>query len=288
MAPCVFEYTDYRKYLNDYFAYGKEKTKAFSYKFLSIKAGFKNKGFIYNVMHGSKNLSKESAVKLSRALSLNKAEADYFENLVFFNQAPDLKERNYYYEKMSNIKPRRNMNKVLEIQKEQYNYYSDWRNSAIRSLIELYPFKGDFNWLAKNIYPAITPKDAKKSVDLLLKLGFVNIDESGTYKLTERHITTGNEVGSLAVQNLHKDMSNLAVEALSKLDKSKRNLTGLTVGISERCYARICESINEFRSQIIKMVDEDKEADRVYQVNFQVFPLSSTDIKTQNLIKEEV
>ena len=49
--------------------------------------------------------------------------------------------------------------RALEI-RDQYEFYSKWYHSAIRSLIDMYPFKDDYSWLAKNVYPPIT-REAK-------------------------------------------------------------------------------------------------------------------------------
>jgi uncharacterized protein (TIGR02147 family) len=92
----VFEYTDYREYLNDYYVEQKSQKTHFSYKYLANKAGFKNKGFVYNLMNGSKKISKSSIFKLSKALNHTRQEAEYFENLIAFNQA---KSHDVTYEK---------------------------------------------------------------------------------------------------------------------------------------------------------------------------------------------
>ncbi len=278
--PNIFEYTDYRKYLGDYYEENKAKSKSFSYNTLSLKAGFKNKAFLYLVIHGKKNLSKISIVKLSQAIGHNNNEAEYFENLVFFNKAYNLKERNYFYDKLDAVKCKDSkVKKVHQTRKDQYEFYSKWYHSAIRSLIDMYPFKDDYKWLAKNVNPPIKAGQAKKSVELLEKLGLIKKQKSGVYKLAYKSITTGNEIKSLAALNFHKEATDLAKNALETLPKAKRNITGLTVGVSEDTYKRICEEIKAFRSRIVQMVDQDKEADRTYQLNFHFFPITNTDIK---------
>ena len=81
----IFEYTDYRKYLADWFDGKKKSQPWFSYGSFAQKAGFNDKGFFHNVIHGKRDLTKESLVKVSQAIGHSKAEAEYFENIVFFN-----------------------------------------------------------------------------------------------------------------------------------------------------------------------------------------------------------
>jgi len=280
--PTIFEYTDYRKYLADWFERKQKEQPAFSYGVFARKAGFTDKGFFHNVIHGKRDLTKESLVKVSLAIGHSKAEAEYFENLVFFNKADELKDRNYYYDKLNGVKTNeKTAAKAQQTRKDQYDFYSQWYHCAVRSLIDMYPFKDDYRWLAKNVFPPITPKQARKSVELLEKLGLIAKQKNGTYKLTSKSITTGNEIVSLAVHNFHKEAADLAKNALESLPLDKRNITGLTLGISEKMYLKICEEITAFRSKVVQLTEQDKEADRTYQLNFHLFPITSTAIKAK-------
>jgi uncharacterized protein (TIGR02147 family) len=280
--PNVFEYTDYRKYLAAWFEQKKKAQPSFSYALFAKQAGFNDRGFFHNVIHGKRDLTKESLVKVSQAIGHSKAEAEYFENLIFFNKAADLKNRNYFYEKLNGVKSTEKAAiKALQTRKDQYDFYSQWYHCAVRSLIDMYPFKDDFRWLAKNVFPPITSRQAKKSVQLLEKLGLIQKQKDKTYKLTTKSITTGSEIVSLAVHNFHKEAADLAKNALESLPVDKRNITGLTLGISEKTYLKICEEIQEFRSRIVQIAQQDEEADRTYQMNFHLFPITNTAIKAK-------
>jgi len=145
----------------------------------------------------------------------------------------------------------------------------------------MYPFKDDFRWLAKNVFPPITPRQAKQSVQLLEKLGLIQRQKNGTFKLTSKSITTGSEIVSLAVHNFHKEAADLAKNALERVPLDKRNITGLTLGISGKTYLKLCEEIRQFRSKIVRIAEQDEEADRTYQLTFHLFPITSTAIKVK-------
>lgn len=276
--PNVFEYTDYRKYLADWYKEKKTSNPAFSYNAFAQKAGFKNKGFFHTVIYDKRNLSKPSAVKICQAIGLTKSETEYFENLVFFNQADDLKERNYFYEKMNSVRnPQKATSKTKQIRSDQYEFYSKSYHSAVRSIIDMYDFKDDFKWLAKMVAPPLTVKQAKQSVYLLEKLKMITKRNNGAYKITDKSITTGKEVMGLAVQNFHMECSELAKKAIQELPKTRRNVTGLTLGISHKSYEQICGEIQEFQEKIMAIANNDEEADRVYQFNFHLFPISKAD-----------
>lgn len=274
----VFDYTDFRKYLSDYYEAMKAEKPGFSYQFLANKAGFLNKGFVYNIIQGKKVLSKSNTFKLSQALGHNRFETEYFETLVTFNQANNLNERNYYFDKLNQLQNKgKKKSEAQVIRQDQYEFYSKWYHVMIRSIIDMYEFRDDFKWLAKMVYPPISLKQAKQSVTLLKKLGLIEKQKNGIYKVTDKCLTTGNTVLSLAVQNFHVECAELAKRTLHEAPSGKRNITGLTLGISEETYNRICEEIQQFQQNIITIANSDEGADRVYQFNFHLFPTSDFD-----------
>jgi uncharacterized protein (TIGR02147 family) len=98
---------------------------------------------------------------------------------------------------------------------------------------------------------------------------------------TSPFISTGPEVNSLAVANFHQTMGRLALDALEHIPKTERNMTASTVYISQNTYETIKQKIEELRQEILVLADADKNADRVYQANFQVFPVSRKEMENE-------
>jgi uncharacterized protein (TIGR02147 family) len=274
----IFDYTDYRKFLGDYYEERKSAKPSFSYQFLAKKAGFSNKGFVYNLVNGKRSLSKSNLFKLREALGLNKYETEYFENLVAFSQAKGLTEQDYYFGKLSSLKNRGRVKSEMQVvRKDQYEFYSTWYHSAVRSIIDMYEFKDDYKWLSRMIHPPINVRQSKHSIALLYRLGMIEKQKNGDYKVKEKYITTGKDVVRLAIQNFHRECASLSQNAIQNLPKDERNITGLTMGISRPVYDKICEEILQFQNRIAEIVSADGNADRVYQLNFHMFPMSRSD-----------
>jgi uncharacterized protein (TIGR02147 family) len=271
----VFAYTDYRTYLAEWLAEKEKSHPSFSSAVFEQMAGISDGGILHDVLRGDRDLDRENVMKISRAVGHGKDEAEYFKALVFFNNASDLRSRNRYYEKLNSVKSRsREFLKARRSRKEQYEFYAQWHHCAVRALIDMYPFKDDYRWLARNVYPAITERQARRSVHLLETLGLIQKSKDGIYRLTDRSVTTSEAILSLAVHNFHRDAADLAKAALEKLPIDKRNIAGLTVGISEKTYFRICDEIQEFRHKIAQLARHDTGADRTYQLNFHLFPIT--------------
>jgi hypothetical protein len=247
--PNVFEYTDYRKYLADWFGEKKKAQPAFSYASFAQKAGFSDRGFFHNVIHGKRGLTKESLVKVSQAIGHSKAGVRGFEKKAV---------------------------RAQQLRKDQYEFFSNWYHVVIRSLIDLYPAITDYAQLAKMVYPAVKPKEAKKSVELLLRLGLVERQKNGSFGISSKVLSTGREVQSFAAQHFHLACMELAARALRELQGDKRNISGLTLGISRKAYDKICDIIYSTQEKILEVAEKDTDSDSVYQLNFHFFPVSRT------------
>ena len=172
----LFEYTDYRKFLRDYYDSKKGEKRGFSLKVLADRAGFKARDYVLRVMNGSRNLSQSGAFMLSRALRLSEKETDYFSHLVSFNQANTSREKDFFLGKMAGIGK---YNRPQKLRQEQVSYLSEWYYSALRSLLPVINFKDDYAELAKFLDPQLTPSQTRKAVEVLLQLGLLIKEKTG-------------------------------------------------------------------------------------------------------------
>jgi len=144
----ILAYTDFREYLKDYYEKKKRVNPHFSYQLLAQKAGFKNREFFFAIMKGKKRLSTLRCLKLSEALGHTGKEKDYFVNLVGATQAEDVDEREYFLMQMLKIKGE-TLTATQQIKINQYEFFSTWYHEAIRSVIGMYRFTDDYEWLGR-------------------------------------------------------------------------------------------------------------------------------------------
>ncbi|MBF0433526.1 MAG: TIGR02147 family protein [Fibrobacteria bacterium] len=271
MEP-VFEYLNYREYLGDYFAEKKAQHSFYSCRLFSQKMGFKSPNFMKLVIESQRNLTKDSVFKITKGLKFNKKEAEYFENLVFFNQSKSLDEKNFYLKSVLKFRKQTSPHKV---EKEELKYFTNWYHPVIRELVCAVDFSGDYKKLGKSLIPAITADEAKRSVKLLVELGYIT-QEKGQYCLTSTNISTGPQIRSVAVSNYHREMISLASESIERFPAAERNITSLTLSLSKETSDVIVKKIEEFRKELLMLAEADKCANKVTQINFQLFPLSDT------------
>ncbi|MGB7567596.1 MAG: TIGR02147 family protein [Chitinivibrionales bacterium] len=267
----IYNYTDYRKFLRDRFAEIKAANRSFTYRYLASKAGFKSPGFFTQVLQEKVRLSERLIPNLSSVFELKPSESHYFELMVHYNQAQSHELKKQYFEKMVNTRK----SQVIRVDSDMYEFYDKWYYSAIRAVLHYSPFDGDYKKLAKTIVPPISPAEAKKAVLVLDRLGFVKKNEAGSFELTTKHISTGVDTDAVVINNFLINTLDIAKNAFYQFPKEKRSFSALTASISGQGYEKIRNRINEFRAELVDIIGKDSGIDRVYQMNFQLFPLTN-------------
>lgn len=268
----LFEYTDYRKYLKDYYQTKKLTEKGFSHRVFLNRAGLTGPNFLKNVIDNKKNLSPASIKKFAKALELNKDELKYFTNLVLFCQAKKIPEKRKYFNKLSEFATK---SEAQTIQKNQMEYFSHWYNIVVREHIHAHGFSGNFKELANALYPQITENQARKAVELLTELDMIYCDSEGNYYLREHIITTGPELKSIGARAYHKNMIQISEKAIDDIPLEKRYYRTITGSYSEETFEKIKLEVDKARERILDLIKEDEGAKKVFQINMQLFPLET-------------
>jgi uncharacterized protein (TIGR02147 family) len=269
--PSVFEFVDYRAYLRAYYEAEKARRPAFSYRYFARRAGQASPNFLKLVIEGKRNLGKESVSAFATALDLDKEEATFFADLVAFSQSTTQEEKNRYF---SRIAASRNFRKAGRIDGELFEYLSHWHIPAIRELTAKSDFREDPKWIAAQLRPAITAREAAHALKVLLNLGLIRRLPDGRIERGEPSWTTGHEVQSFAVVNYHQEMLTRAIEAMTTVPQAERDVSSLTVCIKASTVAEIKRRIHAFNEELLALCDSDTEPEIVFQIGLQCFPLS--------------
>jgi uncharacterized protein (TIGR02147 family) len=267
----IFQYTDYRKYLTDFYEAEKKRNPHFSHRYIAQKVGFSSSGFFSKILQGKTNISTALAFKFSEFLKHKRHESDFFELLVLFNQAKNHAEQKRWFEKILAF----SKSKVKIVDISQYKFFEKWYYVAIRELLASYKFNGDYKQLAKHLHPAIRPSEARKAIEVLLRLGLIKKDETGVYVQTDILLSSGYDTQSIAINNFQIATLGLAKESIDRFRREDRDISTLTLSFSGDTYKTICEKLKTFRRELLELVKNDAgNVDRVYQINFQIFPLA--------------
>jgi uncharacterized protein (TIGR02147 family) len=265
----IYTYYDYQNFLNDFYQEKKSDNPFFSYRYISRKVGIDH-GLVVKIVQGKRHISRKSIPAFAALCELSRRETEYFELLVLYGKAKTDREIKHYFEKLLACAG----TSSKKVEADKYEFYQKWYYTAVREIINLCTFTGDFGRLAKTVEPSISPAEAKKAVRLLERLGFIRRDEQGIYRQTSAFITTGENWKSIAILSFQKEAALLGARALDDVAKEERDISTVTITLDESKFDMLRERIRAFQQELIDISACCGNVNKVYQVNLQVFPLS--------------
>lgn len=269
--PSVFGYSDYRAYLADHYRHAKDHEYGFSFRVFSKRAGISSSNYLRLVIDGKRNLSPGMAAQFAKGCGLLGAAADFFCELVAYGQATTTADKNRHYEQLLRHRPFRETRKL---EPAQADYHSTWYLPAIRELCRRPDFDESPKWVAAELEPSISVREAKQALATLVQLGLLYRDEGGRLKQTDTLVTTGPGPLGHHVFNYHRVMLERAAVALDRIPREEREVSSVTVCVSQEKLVELKRRIAEFRRDLLQLAEIDNEPERVVQINFQLFPLS--------------
>ena len=265
------DYLDYRRYLSDLSSELKGSSAGFSQRGFLQKAGIKSPSLFKQVIQGERNLTPDTTEKFIIALGLKENNAEFFRHLVGFTQAPTSRVKQRHYARMVELGEK---SAVRIVGEEEFRFYEEWYLSPLRELAELRDWNDDWKALGKALYPPISATEARRSIALLEELGLL-VKEGTRWRQTDRALSTGHQVTSLAVRSFHHKMLGLAADSLDPLSADQRHISGITLGLSEEGYRLIEKEIEAAEERILKIAEKDRgEKSRVVQLINALFPLA--------------
>lgn len=274
--PAIYEFTNYREYLQSFFVAKKSVNPAYSASAFARRAGLggNSRGYLKLVIDGKRNLSAVTIRAFADALSLSAEESIYFENLVYFNQTERAKDRTYYFERLRASQPKKK-SAQFELLESQYRYFSHWYVIAIRELVQLKDFDEQPQAIAKALRNRITAKEAAQALDDLQVLDLIARDASGKFIQTSPILNLLPKVLSPFIRNFHLGMMEQARQALLEDDFSQRSASGVTLSCARSSLPDLLKEIDSFRARITeKFGVSELPADAVIQMNVQLFQLT--------------
>jgi uncharacterized protein (TIGR02147 family) len=271
MSP-IFEYTDYREYLQDLIRSKKEKQGSYSIRLLSMKAGIKSPGFLSMVLNNKRNITTELAERIADALGLNKKERQYFLLMVEYTHTKRIDSKHEILQQMLTLS---RSSPVRNLLPEQFEFYDKWYYSVIRELIEVIDVTdSNTDLIAEHFDPVLKTREVRQALDILTKLKLIHKNDRGQYKRNDTLISCGDGVRSVVIPKYQSEMIGLADAALKRLPHEQRDYSTVTLSIDYDAFSKIKESCNRFRKEILDIAGKVDTPDRIVQVNIQCFPVS--------------
>lgn len=228
----------------------------------------------YSLRAFAKSLSVDSSY-LSKVLSQkrnlnNKALYSFAEKLNFPKELDFIQDAK---------QPNHSKPELNELSIDQFKVISDWYHYAILEIIHLDEFMPDTHWIAKNLN--ISYGEAYAAINRLTRLNLLVIDKNGKWK-SVANTTTKNQLSTLALRNLQRQILQKAIEAMENTDFEERDQSSITLCVDKDRLAEAKERIKVFRRELMQFLESGKNKDEVYQMSFSLFPITKTKKRGMN------
>lgn len=269
-ALSVFQFLDAREFLAQIYEEEKKRNSVFSHRFIARSMNARSSSFFKDVLSGRIGLNPTRARAFAKLFKLNARETEYFENLALYTQAETEEEKKHYLRKLSDTSTSRH----TLLSAMQMEYFKKGVYAAVRELVAIHEFQGDYAELGALLEPPIPASEAIEAVQLLLKLKLIKKNAQGRYERVDRVLSSGNQADPAKVKPAIRQNLALAQRALDLFPAEIRPFSYLTVSVSEESVALIRDRLRMIRREILEIVTQEQSVDRLYQLNFQLFPIS--------------
>lgn len=261
--PNIYDYIDFRKYLEEYRQSRSSIDAAFTHYYICHRLGMKkSRSYFNNIVRARKNITSETVHKLVDLLELSSNEANYFRVLVNYDQTRLPGEKKYYFDQIISLNntPRR------IIDEKTYRYFTTWYHPVIREVLDTFDFDNDYRELARKIDPPVTLRQAKDSVALLRELQLIERNGKGFFKPTAKVVSTAESVQHHLVEQFQLLSFDRARDRIVNNKKAHKTTT-MTVAVSCAGLENIKEHMNQVRSAIRSIAHKDEgTGKKVYEI----------------------
>lgn len=281
VAPALSAYTDFRRYLKDFYDYkracDKDALRPYSYGHFSAAADIKSPNYLKMIMEGKRNLSKAMVAKFAKALQLNKADIEEFEALVFYGQAVDPLERNGFLKGLSEIRVKRKIQNG-EIDGTAWDQAPSWVAFALKALAEQRGVEFSPQNLRQLLGGRATIDEIQRTLEKMIAKGDLVRDEAtGQVSRGLKPAQATEELPPAAVRKLQAELIYLGMESLFEGDPKEREFGSVTLALTEEEFKQLKFELRHLRKRFYKdsLINRERTpGDRVYQFNLQLFPIS--------------
>ena len=267
--PELFDFLSYREYLKVYYDWRKSNQKWFSYRYVAKEIGIDH-AVLIKVLKKERHLTEKHVDAVEKLCGFSVEESEFFRYIFVFEKSKNQDQIKVILEKILGYKER----KIYSIELDKFEFYTKWYYSAIRSLIDFFPFNGSYKELSQKLSPSISASEAREAVELLLKLNLIFKDDKGFLRITSQSISANAKWGDIAIRKFQADTMRLANEAIDRYEKKDRDISTMTLSLNKERFAELQELTAEYRKRITQLVTQHQDEDTVYQCNIQLFPLS--------------
>ncbi|MDB5037478.1 MAG: hypothetical protein JWQ35_1006 [Bacteriovoracaceae bacterium] len=266
----VLEHSNYRSFLKSTLVEKQDKNPAYSMRSFAILLGL-TQSALSQVFSGKKNLSLESANRISNKLGLHENEIEYFRTLVQIETTRDIDLKRSLLTRAQALNPKRDLQ---DLSVELFSVISDWYHLAIKNMLDLDHFEFTPTNIARRL--GISKIEVELAIERLIRLEMIEVDSAhkGKYRKVKDHTIVRSAVPNEALRKFHRQMLQKAIESLETQTPREKMIGSETFAISEEVLPKATEIAEEFFKKMAALSCKSKKRTQVYHLSVQFFNLT--------------
>ena len=270
--PNLFDYFDYRDFLQDFYQFHKKRNSAYSYRLFARKAKLGSPNYLKLVVDGKRRITDRTLYQFSRGLGLTRDEEKYFRELVMYQEVSDPDSKDQHLKALMKYQEKQRTPSPLSESRSQA--LNEWYFLVIRELVATKSFREDPQWIVKRLGGKITETQATESIELLLKLRLLRRNSDGRLEQCEPLLTSSGDVPAHLLRSLHRFYLRRALATIFSIPLDRREMSGLLLAIPSHRVKEAKEEIKEFRKKLNRKYGMDKNGDEVFFAGLYLFPIT--------------
>lgn len=264
----IFSYNDARSYFRDVLRRKQLANPRHSLRAWSRSLGYKTPSYLSEVLRGSRAPNLNLAQRIAKNAHLQIAEQRYLEFLVLSCSSRNDEEHEVYATLLRSLRP--NQQEQFD-SIDKFHLIADWYHLAILEAFSIRGVNGDPEVLAKMLGRNVTTQIVNDAIERLHRLGLIKKKASGYTRQSNPRF--GDSIPSQAIREHHRQMLQLAEEAIDSQPMGVRQLNGSTIAVRKDDVPRLFELLRKAHEEIQKF-SVPSDAECVYQINMQAFRIT--------------
>ncbi|WP_413575166.1 TIGR02147 family protein [Bdellovibrio sp. HCB290] len=275
LKPHIMDFVDYRQFLQAWYRYNKERSPTFSFGTWTLQCGFKSRSFLQQVSIGKRNLGADSVPAVLQSLKLSQVDSEYFENLVEYTHAANIRLKEFHFQQMLRLSKNQNGKKVGDV----FNFLRNPKTPRVHLLLTLRSLDCTVSYIANTFQ--ITQKECSEILESIEACGLAYFDEeTQCWKATDQHLEIPTELGSVALLGFHNRSLIEAQDAIN-WPVQNRHFGTLLMTMDDSEYQKAKRDVEEFFDLLaVRYPSKNLEGARIFQMNINLIATSGVLVDT--------
>lgn len=159
------------------------------------------------------------------------------------------------------------------LSEETFQVVSEWYHFALLELMEIPGFDPNPNWMGARL--GISPLEAKRALERLLRVGLAYETEGGSYAPSESTTFSPDGVPSKALRKAQNDLIEKALSSLEGQPVTERDASSTLLKFSPSRFPEAIARIRAFKREFAKEFGHFGAGEEVYSLSVQFFRLTN-------------